>query len=139
MPNKRKLKLKKEERRLKHDKCLKCHTWGHLTSICPTKKLVNPQVKPQPKSRVEQKKNPQKQIKINHEYNGDVGKKKKIIRERRRHSIYNQDDMMSTNQRRRMIWLKSSATCVMIWVTLPQGVPTILRRRLNKMRRGKTM
>ena len=97
-PNKRKLKLKKEERRLKHDKCFKCHTWGHLTSMCPTKKLVNPQVKPQPKSRVEQKKNPQKQIKINHEYNGDVGKTR---RERRRHSIYNQYDMMSTNQKKK--------------------------------------
>jgi hypothetical protein len=82
-PNKRKLKLKKEERRLNHDKCFKCHTWGHLTSMCPTKKLVKPQVKPQPKPQVEQKKNPQKQIKINHEYNDDVGNKK-TRRERRR-------------------------------------------------------
>jgi hypothetical protein len=31
--------LKKEER-LKHVKCFKCRTWGHLTSMCPTKQLV---------------------------------------------------------------------------------------------------
>jgi hypothetical protein len=97
-PNKRKLKLKKEEGRLKHDKCFKCCTWGHLTSMCPTKKFV----KPQPKPQVEQKKSPQRQIKINHEYNGDVGKKKKTRRGRRRHSIYNLDAMMmSTSQKKK--------------------------------------
>jgi hypothetical protein len=58
-PNKKKLKMKKEEGMLKHDKCFKCHIWVHLTSMCPTKKLVKPQVKPQPKPQVEKKKNPQ--------------------------------------------------------------------------------
>jgi hypothetical protein len=48
-PNQEKLKLKKEEERLKHIKCFKCRTWGHLTSMCPTKQLVKQQVKPQPK------------------------------------------------------------------------------------------
>ena len=42
-PNKDKLKLKKEEERLKHVKCFKCHDWGHLTSSCPTKQLVKQQ------------------------------------------------------------------------------------------------
>jgi phage protein D len=51
---------------------------------------------------VEQKKNSQMQIKINHEYYGDVGKKKKTRIGRRRHSIYNQDaNMMSTNQKKK--------------------------------------
>jgi hypothetical protein len=97
-PNKRKLKLMKEERRLKHDKCFKCHTWDHLSSMCPTKKLVKSQVMSQPMPQVEQKKDPQKKIKINHEYDGDVAKKNKT-RRGRRHSTYNQDaNMMSTNQ-----------------------------------------
>jgi hypothetical protein len=69
-PNKKKLKLKKEEGRLKHDKYCKCRTWGHLTSMWSTKKLVKPQVKPQPMPQFEKKKNLQKQIKINHEYDG---------------------------------------------------------------------
>jgi hypothetical protein len=83
--NKKKLELKKKEGRLKHDKYFKCRTWGYLTSMCSTKKLVKPQLMPQ----IEQKKNPQKKIKINHEYDGDVGKKTKTSRVRRRHSIYN--------------------------------------------------
>jgi hypothetical protein len=39
-PNEEKLKLKKEEERLKYVKCFKCRTWGHLTSMCPTKQVV---------------------------------------------------------------------------------------------------
>ena len=45
-----------------------------------TKQLVKQQVKPQPKPQVEQEKTPQEQIKINHEYNGDLMVKKKKTR-----------------------------------------------------------
>jgi hypothetical protein len=41
--------LKNEEERIKHVKCFKCRTWGHLTSMCPTKQVVEHQVKPQAK------------------------------------------------------------------------------------------
>ena len=79
-PNIEKLKKKKEEERLKHVKCFKCHTWGHLTSMCLTKELAKQQMKPQPKPRVEQEEKPQVQIKINHEVGGDLIKKKKKTR-----------------------------------------------------------
>jgi hypothetical protein len=39
-PNIEKLEKMKEEERLKHVKCFKCRTWGHFTSMCPTKQLV---------------------------------------------------------------------------------------------------
>jgi hypothetical protein len=99
-PNIEKLKKMKEEERLKHVKCFKCHTWGHLTSMCPTKQLVKQQVKPQPKPLVEQEKTPQEQIKINHEDDGDLMKKKKTRRGgRARHPMQIQDvKMMSKNQ-----------------------------------------
>ena len=45
---------------------LKCRTWGHLTSMCPTKQLVKQQ-EPQPKSQIEQEKVPQPKVKINHD------------------------------------------------------------------------
>jgi phage protein D len=49
-----------------------------------------------------EKENPQKQIKINNEYDGDVAKKKETRRGRRRHSIYNQDaKVMSINQKKK--------------------------------------
>jgi hypothetical protein len=54
-PNEEKLKLKKEEERLKHVKYFKCCIWGHLTYMCPTKQLVEQQVKPQPKPQVKKK------------------------------------------------------------------------------------
>jgi hypothetical protein len=58
-------------------------------------------MKPQPKPLVEKKENPQKQIKINNEYDGDVAKKKET-RRGRRHSIYNQDaKVMSINQNKK--------------------------------------
>ena len=79
-PNLEKLKLKKEGERLKHVKCFKYRTWGHLTSICPTKQLVKQQEEPQPKPQVEQKKTPQEQIKINHEDSGELMIKKKKTR-----------------------------------------------------------
>ena len=79
-PNTEKLKLKKEEERLKHVKYFKCHTWGHLTSMCPTKLLVKQQVKPLPKPQDEQEKTPQEQIKINHEHGGYLIMKKKKTR-----------------------------------------------------------
>ena len=41
--NKYNRKMKKEEEKLKHVKCFKCRTWGHLTSMCPTKQLVKQQ------------------------------------------------------------------------------------------------
>jgi hypothetical protein len=65
--------LKKEEERLKHVKCFKHRTWGHLTSMCPTKQFVKQQVKPQPKPQVEQEKKPQAQDKIYHEDGGNIG------------------------------------------------------------------
>ena len=74
--NKEKLKLKKEEEKLKHVKCFKCRTLGHLTSMCPTKQLVTQQ-EPQPKSKVEQEKLPQPQVKINHDDQVDEKENKK--------------------------------------------------------------
>ncbi|KAG0381263.1 hypothetical protein BDA96_K001500 [Sorghum bicolor] len=98
-PNKEKLKKIKEEERIKHVKCFKCRTWGHLTSMCPTKQLVKQQVKPQPKPQVEQEKKPKAQVKFNH--HGDLMKKKKKTRRggRARHPMQIQDaKMMSKNQ-----------------------------------------
>ena len=79
-PNEEKLKLKKEEERLKHIKCFKCCTWGHLTSMCSTKQVVKQQEKPQSKPQVEQEEKSQVQIKINHEDGGDLMMKKKKTR-----------------------------------------------------------
>jgi hypothetical protein len=94
-PNLEKLKLKKEEERLKH-KCFKCHTWGHYTSMCPSKKLVKQQKEPQPKPQVEQETTPQSQVKINHkDDDGDLKKKKKTRRGGRgRHPMQIQDAKM---------------------------------------------
>ena len=88
--------MKKEEERLKHVKCFKCRTWGHLTSMCPTKQLVKQQMKPEPKPQVEQEKTPQEQIKINHENGGDLMMMKKKIRRggKERHPIIIQDAMV---------------------------------------------
>ena len=100
-PNEEKLKLNREEERLKHVKCFKCRTWGHLTSMYPTKQLVEQQVKPQPKPHVEQKEKPQVQDKINHE-DSDLGMKKKTRiggRENARHPKLDQDaKIVSKNQ-----------------------------------------
>jgi hypothetical protein len=96
------LKKLKEEERLKHVKCFKCRTWDHLTSMCPTKKLVKHQEETQPKPQDEQEKTPQEQIKINHEDGGDLLMKKKRKTRRggkTRHPMFIQDDkMMSKNQ-----------------------------------------
>jgi hypothetical protein len=121
--NLEKLKLKKEEERLKR-KCFKCHTWGHYTSICPSKKLVKQQEEPQPKPHVEHEK-----------------KKKKTRRGGRgRHLMQIQDTkMMSKNQIEKKIWLTSSASSVKIWDTLPRGVLPSLRRMLKQLMRGKAM
>ena len=83
----------KEEERLKHVKCFKCHTWGYLTSMCPTKQLVKQQVKPQPKPQVELEEKPQDQIKINHEDGGSLMMKKKKTRRggKARHQKLDQD------------------------------------------------
>ncbi|OQU91936.1 hypothetical protein SORBI_3001G261589 [Sorghum bicolor] len=99
-PNKEKLKKMKEEERLKHVKCFKCRTWGHLTSMCPSKQLVKQQEEPQPKPQVEQEKTPQAQVKIYHDGNDLIMKKKKTRRGgRARHPIQIQDaKMMSKNE-----------------------------------------
>jgi len=103
-PNKEKLKLKKEEERLKHVKCFKYHDWGHLTLSCPTKQLVKQQENPQPKPQVEQKKTPQDQVKINNKDQVDdlkMMKKKRTRRcgKRARHPMHIQDaKMMSKNK-----------------------------------------
>ncbi|OQU81331.1 hypothetical protein SORBI_3006G042425 [Sorghum bicolor] len=94
-PNKEKLKKMKEEERLKHVKCFKCRTWGHLTSMCPTKQLVKQQEEPQPKPQVEQEKTPQAQVKINHDGDDLMMKKKKTRRGGRvRHPMQIQDAKM---------------------------------------------
>ncbi|KAG0520804.1 hypothetical protein BDA96_08G105600 [Sorghum bicolor] len=87
-PNIEKLKKMKEEERLKHVKCFKCRTWGHLTSMCPTKQLVK------------QEKTPQAQVKIYHDGDDLIMKKKKTRRGgRARHPMQIQDaKMMSKNQ-----------------------------------------
>ena len=111
-PNIEKLKNIKEEERLKHVKCFKCRTWGHLTSMCPTKQLVKQQEKPQPKPQVEQEKTPQEQIKINHEDGGDLMKKKKKTRrgEKARHPMQTQDGkMMSKTHDKKKIYAHKSA------------------------------
>jgi hypothetical protein len=97
--------MKKEER-LKHVKFFKCHTWDHLTSMCPTKKLVKQQVEPQPKPQVEQEKTPQEQIKINHEDGGDLMMMKKIRRGgRARYPMQIQDaKMMSKNEDEKKVY-----------------------------------
>ena len=102
-PNKEKLKLKKEEEKFKHVKCFKCRTWGHLTSMCPTKQLVKQQEKLQPKPQVEQQKAHQDQVKINHENQVDDLKmnKKRTRRggKRARHPMHIQDvKMVSKNK-----------------------------------------
>ncbi|KAG0542140.1 hypothetical protein BDA96_02G077400 [Sorghum bicolor] len=99
-PNKENLKKIKEEERLKHVKCFKCRTWGHLTSMCPTKQLVKQQEEPQPKPQVEQEKNPQAQVKINHDGDDLMMMKKKTRRGgRARHPMQIQDaKMMSKNE-----------------------------------------
>ncbi|OQU84954.1 hypothetical protein SORBI_3004G147950 [Sorghum bicolor] len=96
----RKLKNMKEEERLKHVKCFKCRTWGHLTSMCPTKQLVKQQEEPQPKPHVEQEKKPQFHVKINHHGDDLIMKKKKTRRGgRARHPMQIQDaKMMSKNE-----------------------------------------
>ena len=53
---------------------------GHLTSMCLTKQVVKQQEEPQPKPQVEQEKTPQEQIKINHDGNDLMIKKKKTKR-----------------------------------------------------------
>jgi hypothetical protein len=100
-PNKEKLKLKKEEERLKHVKCFKCCTWGHLISMCLTKQVLEQQEEPQPKLQVEQEETPQEQIKINHEDGGDLMMMKKKTRRggRARHPMLDQyAKMMSKTQ-----------------------------------------
>ncbi|KAG0529585.1 hypothetical protein BDA96_05G111300 [Sorghum bicolor] len=99
-PNKEKLKKMKEEERLKHVKCFKFRTWGHLTSMCPTKQLVKQQEEPQPKTQVEQEKKPQTQVKIYHDGDDLIVKKKKTrMGGRARHPMQIQDaKMMSKNE-----------------------------------------
>ena len=100
-PNKEKLKLKKEEERLKQVKCFKCRTWGHFTSMCPTKKFVKQQEETQPKPQVEQEEKPQDQAQINHDNDDDLGKIKKKTRRggRARHPTPIQDaKIVSKNQ-----------------------------------------
>ncbi|OQU91875.1 hypothetical protein SORBI_3001G261404 [Sorghum bicolor] len=90
-----KLKKMNEEERLKHVKCFKCRTWGHLTSMCPTKQLVKQQEKPQQKPQVEQEKKPQDQVKFNHHGDDLMMKKKKTRRGgRARHPMQIQEAKM---------------------------------------------
>jgi hypothetical protein len=53
-----KVKKIKEKERLNHVKYFKCRTWGHLTSMCPTKQLVKQLEEPQSKPQDEQEKIP---------------------------------------------------------------------------------
>ena len=106
-PNEEKLKLKKEEERLKHIKCFKCRTWGHLTSMCATKQLVKQKEEPQPKPQVDQEKTPKEQIKINHDDGGDLMKKMEKTRMggRARHPMLDQDvKMMSKTQDEKKVY-----------------------------------
>ena len=80
---------------------------GHLTSMCPTKQVVKQQEEPQPKPQVEHEKTPQEQIKINHEYGGDLMMMKKKTRRggRARHPMLIQDaKMMSKNQDEKKVY-----------------------------------
>ena len=146
-PNEEKLKLKKEEERLRHVKCFKCRTWGHLTSMCSTKQLVKQLKEPQLEPQDEQEKKPQTQIKINHEDGGDlIIKKKKTrrggkARERAMHPRMNQDaKQMSKNKEEKMekIAHMRCYSCDTLG-HLAFGCPTSLRRRLKQTRRSKTM
>ena len=113
-PNIEKLKLKKEEERLKHVKCFKCRTWGDFTSMCPTKQLVKQQEEPQPKPQVEQEIKPQVQIQVNHENSGDMGKKMKKTRRdgKAKHPMLIQDaKMMSKDQEKRDLAHIKCYTC----------------------------
>jgi hypothetical protein len=106
-PNIEKLKKMKEEERLKHVKCFKCRTWGHLTSMCPTKQLVKQLEEPQPKPQVEQEKTLQEQVKINQEEGDDLTKKKKKTRRggKARHQMQTQDaKMMSKNEDEKKVY-----------------------------------
>ena len=98
--------MKKEEERLKLVKCFKYRTWGHLTSMCPTKKLVKQQEKPQPKP-LEQVNIPQEQIKIKHEDDSNLMMKKKKTRRggRARHPMLDQNaKMMSKTQDEKKVY-----------------------------------
>ena len=80
---------------------------GHLTSMCPTKKVVEQQVEPQSKPQDEQEKKPQEQIKIKHEDVGDLMIKKKKTRRggRARHPMQNQDaKIVSKNQEEKKVY-----------------------------------
>jgi hypothetical protein len=92
--------------------------------MCPTKKLVKQQEKPQ----VEQEKKPQVQIKINHEDGGDMGKKKKKTRRR---GVENQDQQETSPKLNAMIARTRD--------TMPRSVLSSLRRRLKQVKRGKAM
>ena len=102
-PNEEKLKLKKEEERLKHVTSASSVAHGVISPLCANQVLVKQQVKPQPKPQVEQEKTPQEQIKINHE-DGDLMIKKKTrrgekTRERALRPRMNQDaKQMSKNK-----------------------------------------
>jgi hypothetical protein len=86
--NKGKKMKKKEQKKLCHFVCFKCHEMGHLAKSCPTKK---PKMRPQ-----DEKKTPQEQIKINHEDGGDLMMMKKKTRrgEKARHPMLDQDAKM---------------------------------------------
>jgi len=68
--------------------------------MCPTKQLVKQQAKPQPKPQVEQEKTPQARVKINHDGDDLIMKKKKTRRGGiARHPMQIQDaKMMSKNE-----------------------------------------
>jgi hypothetical protein len=109
---KRARRMKKlEQKRLSHFMCFICHDVGHLAISCPNKEKLKlnkedkrlkskQQVEPQPKP---QKIQPQDQIKINHEDNGDLKMMKKKTRRggRGRHPMQIQDAkmMMSKGQK----------------------------------------
>ena len=72
----KKAQVEERRKKLKHVKCFKCRTWGHLTSMCPTKQLVKQQ-EPQPKPQDEQEKKPQDQVQVNLEDGANMVRKKK--------------------------------------------------------------